>query len=261
MRFCECVREISKQSQVSPKARHTRRLLLLKKSCREELLHFYAQQNARHCSRAHATTTSRPGTLALQPPLRHCISTPEDIQRCSHVCAATTSRLGTSALQPPLHRCVSTPGKMPGAAAMCAPPPRHAWGHWRCSRHCAAASWLLAKSRCCSHVCAATTSHPGTSGHCILMPLQLCARRHHVMPGDISAAAAAVPLRLDARQNARCCSHVRAATTSCPGTLALQPLLRHCVSTPGKTLYAAQNAQQNARHCGNFSKLEKNPKT
>jgi hypothetical protein len=54
------------------------------------------------------------------------------------------------------------------------------------------------------------------------------------MPGDIGAAAAAAPLHLEAWQNARRCSHVRAATTSHPGTLALQPPLRHCVSTPGK---------------------------
>jgi hypothetical protein len=47
---------------------------------------------------------------------------------------------GTLALQPPLHRCVLTPGKMPGAVAMCAPPPRHTWGYWRCSHRCAATS-------------------------------------------------------------------------------------------------------------------------
>ncbi len=236
MRFCACVREISKQSQVSPRACHTRHLLPLKKSCRKELLCFYARQNARHCSRARAATTSRPGTLALQPLLHHCISTPGKIQRCSHVCAAAMSCPGTSALQPPLRRCISTPEKMPGAAAMCVPPPRHAWGHWRCSRRCAAASRLLAKPQCCSHVCAATTSHPGTLGRCILMPLQPCARRRHITPGDIGTAAAAAPLRLDARVNARHCSHVHAATTSRPGTSALQPLLCHCISTPGKTL-------------------------
>jgi hypothetical protein len=129
MRFCACVREISKQSQVSPKARHTRHLLLLKKSCRKELLRFYARRNARHCSHARAATTSCPGTSALQPPLRCC---------------------------------VSMPGKTPGAAAMCALPPRHAWGHWCCSCRCAAASRLLAKPRRCSHVCAAATSRPGT---------------------------------------------------------------------------------------------------
>ncbi len=129
VRFCVCLREISKQSQVSPKPHHTRRLLLLKKSCREELLRFYTRKNARHCSRACATTTSRPGTLALQSPLRHCISAPGEIWCCSHVCAPATSCLGTLALQPPLRHCISTPGKTPGAAAMCAPLPRHAWGH------------------------------------------------------------------------------------------------------------------------------------
>ncbi len=236
MRFCACVREISKQSQVSPKALHTRCLLLLKKSCRKELLHFDARQNARHCSRACAATTSCPGTLVLQLPLRRCISAPGKIRRCSHVCTAATSRPGTSVLQPPLRRCVLTPGKTPGAAAMWAPLPHHAWGHWRCSRRCAAVSRLLAKSWHCSHVCAAATSSLGTSGRCILMTLQPCARRRHVMPGDIGAAAAAAPLRLDAQQNARHCSHVCAATTSRPGTLALQPPRRHCILTPGKTL-------------------------
>ncbi len=140
VRFCACVREISKRSQVSPKAGHTRRLLLLKKSCLEELLHFYARQNARHCSRARAATTSRSGTSALQPPLCRCVSGPGKIRCCSHVCAAATSRPGTLALQPLLRSCVSTPGKMPGTAAMIALPTCHPWGHGRCSRHCAAAS-------------------------------------------------------------------------------------------------------------------------
>jgi hypothetical protein len=66
--------------------------------------------------------------------------------------------------------------------------------------------------------------------------LQPCVHRHHVTPWDISAAAAALPLHLDAWKNARRCSHVCAAATSRLGTLVLQPLLRHCVSTPGKTL-------------------------
>jgi hypothetical protein len=65
--------------------------------------------------------------------------------------------------------------------------------------------------------------------------LQPCVRRHHVTSGDISAATAAAPLHLNAWQNARCCSHVCAAATSRLGTLALQPLLRRCVLTPGKT--------------------------
>jgi hypothetical protein len=236
MRFCACMREISKRSQVSPKACHTRRLLLLKKSCCEELLCFYAWQNARHCSRAPAATTSCQGTSALQPPLRCCVLAPGKIWHCSHVCAAAMSHPGTLVLQPPLRNCVSTPGKTPGAAAMCAPPPRHAWGHWRCSRCCAAASRLLAKPRHCSHVCAAAMSRPGTSSPCVLTPLQPCVCRHHVTPGDIGAAAAAAPLHLDAQQNTRRCSHVCAATTSRPGTLVLQLPLRHCISTPRKTL-------------------------
>ncbi len=192
MRFCACTRKVSKQSQVSPKARHTRCLLLLKKSCRKELLRIYTQQNARHCSHARAATTSCPGTLALQPPLRCCVLAPGEIWRCSHVCATATSCPETLMLQPLLRRCILTPGKTPGAAAMCALPPRHAWGHWRCSRHCDTASRLLEKPRCCSHVCEAATSRPGTLGHCVLTPLQPCARRCHVMPGDIGTAA---PLR------------------------------------------------------------------
>ncbi len=178
MRFCACVREISKQSQVSPKARHTRRLLLLKKSCHKELLRFYARQNARHCSRARAATTSRPATLALQPPLRCCVLTPGEIRRCSHVCATAMSQPGTLALQLPLRRCVSMPGKSAGAAAMCVPP-CHAWGHWRCSRRCATASQLLEKPRRCSHVYAAATSRPGTSALqpplCLDAPAAVCA--------------------------------------------------------------------------------------
>jgi hypothetical protein len=203
VRFCE--RDI-KQSQVSPKAHHTRCLLLLKKSCRAELLHFYARQNTRHCSRAHAATTSHPGTLALQPPLCRCISTSGKIRHCSHVCTTATSRPGTLVLQLLLRHCISMPGKMLSTAAMCAPLPRHAWGHWRCSRHCAAASRLLAKPRCCSHVCAVSTSRPGTSGCCNLTPLQPCAHRHHIMPGDIGAAAAAAPLHLETRQNSQRCT-------------------------------------------------------
>ncbi len=65
--------------------------------------------------------------------------------------------------------------------------------------------------------------------------MQPCVRHRHVTPRDIGTAAAAAPLHLDAWQNARHCSHVCAAATSCLGTLALQPPLRHCVSTPGKT--------------------------
>jgi hypothetical protein len=148
---------------------------------------------------------------------------------------------------------------------MYAPPPRHAQGHrhcsrhwatasqclakhptlqpcvrrcqhWRCSRCCAAASRLLAKPRRCSHVCTTATSRPRTLGRCVLTPLQPCARCRHVTPGDIGAAAATAPLRLDARQNARHCSHVPATTTSRLGTSVLQLPLCHCVSTPSKTL-------------------------
>jgi hypothetical protein len=158
VRFCACVREISKQSQVSPKAHHNRRILLLKKSCHKELLCFYAQQNARHCSRACAATTSCPGTSALQPPLHRCVSKPGKLWRCSHVCAAATSRPVTSALQPLLRRCVLMPDKCPALQP--------------CVRRCHVTPGdLLAKPWCCSHVCAAATSHPGLLA--LQLPLRL----------------------------------------------------------------------------------------
>ncbi len=82
---------------------------------------------------------------------------------------------------------------------------------------------------------AATAAAPLHLGAWQNLVLQPCVRRRHVTPGDIGAAAAAAPLHLNAWQNARCCSHVCAAITSRLGTLVLQPPLRRCVSTPGKT--------------------------
>jgi hypothetical protein len=112
------------------------------------------------CVRHHHVTPGDIGAAAAAVPLH--LNTWQNALRCSHVCAAARSRLGTLALQRPLHRCVLTPSKtpalqpcvcyhhvMPGdigllrfdaSAAVCAPPPRHAQGHWRCSRRCAAAS-------------------------------------------------------------------------------------------------------------------------
>jgi hypothetical protein len=100
------------------------------------------------------------GAAAATAPLR--LDAWQNTQCCSHVCATAMSRLGTLALQLPLRRCISTPGKtlalqpcvrrrhvMPGdigplpldaPAAVHAPQPHHAQGHWRCSRRCAAAS-------------------------------------------------------------------------------------------------------------------------
>jgi hypothetical protein len=198
VRFCACVRGISKQSQVSPKARHTRRLLLLKKSCHKELLCFYARQNARHCNRTCAATTSRPGTSALQPPLRCCVLTPGKIRQCSHVCTAATSCPGTLALQLPLRRCILMPGKTPGAATMCPPPPCHPWR---------LGSLALQPPL---HRCVLT---PGKTP-----ALQPCVHSRHVTPGDIGL------LRLDAPAAVRappphhaqgiwCCSR-RCATAS-----------------------------------------------
>ncbi len=82
---------------------------------------------------------------------------------------------------------------------------------------------------------AATAAAPLHLGAWQNPALQPCVRRHHVMPGYIGATVAAAPLHLDAWQHARRCSHVCAATTSRLGTLALQPPLRRCFSTPGKT--------------------------
>jgi hypothetical protein len=82
---------------------------------------------------------------------------------------------------------------------------------------------------------AATAAVPLRLGAWQNPALQPCVRRCHVTPGDIGAAAAAVPLRLDPWQNAWRCSHVCAAATSRLGTLALQPPLRRCISTPGIT--------------------------
>ncbi len=50
------------------------------------------------------------------------------------------------------------------------------------------------------------------------LALQPCVHRRHVTPGNIGAAAAAALLCLDAWQNARRCSHVCAAATSRLGT-------------------------------------------
>ncbi len=82
---------------------------------------------------------------------------------------------------------------------------------------------------------AATTAAPLHLDAWQNLVLQLCVRCRHVMPRDIGAAAAAAPLHLDAWQNIRRRSDVCAATTSRLGTLALQLPLHRCVSTPGKT--------------------------
>jgi hypothetical protein len=95
-----------------------------------------------------------------------------------------------------------------------------------CTRHHHLTPWDIG---------AVTTAAPLRLGAWQNPALQPCVRRRHVTPGDIGAAAAAAPLHLDAWQNARCCSHVCAATMSRLGTLALQPPLCCCVSTPEKT--------------------------
>jgi hypothetical protein len=165
-------------------------------------LHLGAWQNPalQPCVRRRHVTPKDIGAAVAAAPLR--LDAWQNAWCCSHVCAAATSRLGMLALQPPLHHCVSAPGKTPALqpcvrrrhvtpgdigllhldapAAVRAPLPHLARGHWRYSRRCAAASWHPAK-------CPA---------------LQPCARRHHIMPGDIGAAAATAPLCLDTQQNA-----------------------------------------------------------
>ncbi len=126
------------------------------------LLRLGAWQNPalQPCVRLRHITPGNIGAAAAAAPLH--LDAWQNAWRCSHVCAATTSRLGTLALQPPLRRCVLTPGKIPALqpcvrrrhvtpgdigplhldapAAMRPPPPRHARGHRCCSRCCAAAS-------------------------------------------------------------------------------------------------------------------------
>ncbi len=93
------------------------------------LLHLNAWQNARHCSHVCAAATSRLRTLALQLPLRRCVLSPGK----------------TPVLQPCVLRCHVMPGDigllhLDAPAVVCAPPPRHAQGHWCCSHRCTAAS-------------------------------------------------------------------------------------------------------------------------
>ncbi len=83
---------------------------------------------------------------------------------------------------------------------------------------------------------AATATVPLRLGAWQNPALQPCVRRHHVMPGNIGAAATTALVHLNAWKNTRRCSHVCTAATSRLGTLALQPPLRHRVLTPGKTL-------------------------
>ncbi len=125
-------------------------------------LHLGAWQNPalQPCVRRRHVTPGDIGAAAAAAPLR--LDAWQNAWRCSHVCATATSHLGTLALQLPLRRCVSTPSETPALqpcvrhrhvtpgdigllrldapAAVRAPPPRHARGHWRCSCRCAAAS-------------------------------------------------------------------------------------------------------------------------
>ncbi len=233
MRFCAGMREISKQSQVSPKARHTRCLLLLKKSCCKELLRFYP-------GKISGTAAVR----ALPPPhaqghwqCNRCCATKEKdyIEKLSPnffgravrfcACMREISKQSQVSSKARYTRCLLLlkkscrkellhfyPGKMPGTAAMRVPPPPHAQGHRRCNRRCAAASRRLAKSSAAA-MCAPPPRHARghwrCSCHCAIASqslakrpvLQPCVHRCHITPGDIGAAAAAVPLRLDSWQN------------------------------------------------------------
>ncbi len=93
------------------------------------LLHLDAWQNSWRCNHVCTATTSHLGTLELQLSLSHCVSTPSNtpvLQPCVRRRHVTSGDIGLLRLDAP--------------AAVCAPPPRHARGHWRCSRRCTAAS-------------------------------------------------------------------------------------------------------------------------
>ncbi len=111
VRFCACMREISKQSQVSPKAATPGA--------------FCSSRRAAAKSCCTSTPGKMPSTAAV-----HALPPPhaQGHWRCNRRCAAASRRLAKS-----------------GAAAMCAPPPCHTRGHWHCSCHCAAGSQCLAK--------------------------------------------------------------------------------------------------------------------
>ncbi len=124
------------------------------------LLNAWQNPALQPCVRRRHVTPGDISAAAAAAPLH--LNTWQNAQRCSHVCAAATSCLGTLVLQPLLRRCISTPGETPALqpcvccchvtpgdtkllrldapAAVRAPPPCHAWGHWRCSCHCAAVS-------------------------------------------------------------------------------------------------------------------------
>jgi hypothetical protein len=212
------------------------------------------------CARRHHLTPGDIGTAtaaaplhlnawqnpALQPCVRRCHVMPGDIgaaaaaaplrlnawqntRCCSHVCAATTSRLGTLALQPPLHRCVSTPGETPTMQP--------------CVRCCHVTPRDIGPLHLDAPAAAAVRAPPPrhTRGrwHCS-RPLRRCV----LMPGKMPGAAAMCALPPHHAQGHWPCSP-RCATAS---------------RRPAKRFYAGQNARQNARHCGNFSKSKKNPK-
>ena len=144
----------------------------------DETLH--TQRNAQRCSNARAT--SRRGH-----------------RRCSRCCAAASQRPENhSALQPPHAGDI-------GAADATAPlrlnVAKRAAMQSRVQRcHSAPLQPLLRRF----------VSTPGETPP----ELQLRVRRHHLTPGDIGAAAAAMPLCLYAQRNGRCCSRVRVTVTN-----------------------------------------------
>ncbi len=74
-------------------------------------LHLNAWQNPvlQPCVCCRHITPRDIGAAAATVPLH--LDAWQNAQCCSHVCATATSRLGTLALQLPLRRCISTPGK------------------------------------------------------------------------------------------------------------------------------------------------------
>jgi len=141
----------------------------------DETLH--AQRNALRCSSALATSRRDIGAAAAATPL--CHNARQNARRCCHLTP------GTSALQTPLRRCVST----------------------------------RQNARRCSCACGAAISPRGHRLRRFFSSetppeLQPRVRHYHLTPGDIGAAAAAMPLHLYAQRHARRCSRARVAVTN-----------------------------------------------
>jgi len=146
------------------------------------------------------------------------------------------------------------PDETPGAAAARALPPPHARGHQRCNRCCAAVSTRRNASTPAKRPAQQPRSFHLTTGTSALQPplcrcismrqnIRRCSRRaraavtsrqEHQRCSRCCAAASQRPAKRSALQLRSRCGHL---TT---GTLALQPLLRRCVSTPDAAAACAQ---------------------